>query len=650
MSLEERRAQTKDRAKPSKPHALPAAKSKPATAQQIALLKQNQRQLRSSGPKLAPAPPAADETARQASFATHAQGAAAASCSSGALYQVSTDPFGNAAAQQGGWLMALGNHIGAAVPGEPVQVKAAIWQSGGTDTEVHPVKVRWKVDYYGCRLSNDDIQYFDFGQTVQAPTLNTDKVFPEVSASFTVPTTQCTQPVPSYTIWACTTVTDDPAATESCGSYNMFYIVPALPDGAECSAVCGDASGAAGTTVMRADPVNTATGAFTEVFTDAQVPAPGVPLTVGRVYSSDNTATGALGKGWQLPWETRLQIAANGDAVLVGEGGSRHSYVKQSGGTFTTPGQARSTLAVDGSGYKLTTAGHTAYSFNASGQLTAVKDRTGHGLTLAYTAGKPTAITDAAGHTASLAYAGDRLDKITLADDRIVDFTYTGDQLTGATALDGKTETYGYDASGRLNKVTDARGKQVTLNVYDTQGRVTSQTDALNHKTAFAYSKNGWFDQVDVTAPDGGVWTDVYYKNVLFTQIDPLNNKSYYRYDKFFNRTSVIDAEIRETKYDYDTAGRLKSRSNAASDEEWTYDTAGNVATYTDGEYNKTVFGYNAANQLTTVKDPLGKTTTYGYNATTGLLETVTTPHGKSTRYGYDADGNLTSVTTPKGN
>ncbi|MFI0141973.1 hypothetical protein [Streptomyces luteogriseus] len=109
---------------------------------------------------------------------------------------MSTDPFANAAAQQGGWLMALGNHIGAAVPGEPLQVKAAIWQSGGANTEVHPVKVRWKVDYYGCRLSNDDVQWCDFGQTVQAPTLNTDKVFPEVNASFTVPTTECTQQVP----------------------------------------------------------------------------------------------------------------------------------------------------------------------------------------------------------------------------------------------------------------------------------------------------------------------------------------------------------------------------------------------------------------------------------------------------------------------
>ncbi|MGW2874733.1 DUF6531 domain-containing protein [Streptomyces sp. NPDC001233] len=563
---------------------------------------------------------------------------------------MTTDPFGNAAAQQGGWLMALGNHIGAAVPGEPLQLSAAIWQAGGTDTEVHPVKIRWKLDAYGCRLNSDDVQWFDFGQTVQAPTLNTDKTFPVVNASITLPTTDCTQPVPRYFLYACTTVTDDPGDTESCGSYNAYDIVPQLPDGAACSAVCGDASGSAGTTVMRADPVNTATGAFTESFTDAQVGAPGVPFTVGRVYSSDNSFVGALGKGWQLPWETRLQFDSSGNALLVGEGGSRHLYTKESGGTFDTSGEARSTLATDGSGYKLTTADHSTYSFNSSGQLTGHQDRTGHGLTLSYTGTQPTTITDAAGHAATLTYTGGQLSKVTLADGRTIAYAYTGDQLTGVTSLDNKTETYGYDAAGRLNKITDARQKTITFNEYDTQGRVTSQTDALSHKTLFSYSKNGGFDQVDVTAPDQGVWTDVYYKNVLFTQIDPLGNKSYYSYDKFYNRTSAIDAEIREVKWTYDNAGRMTSQVSNASREDWTYDGNGNVATYEDGENNTTAFGYNDLNQLTTVQDPLHKTTTYGYNPTTHLLETVTTPRGKTTRYGYDANGYLTSVTTPKGN
>lgn len=649
VTPQERREQTRDRAKPTKPHGLPTTRSKPATAEQIALLKQNQRNLESAGPKAEPTPAGSGSSVRQASFVSTAD-AAAASYTSGALYQVTADPFGNTAAQQGGWLMALGNYIGAAVPGEPLQVSAAIWQTGGADDEVHPVKVSWKVDYYGCRLSQEDNQYFDFGQTVDAPTLNTDKVFPVATASFTVPTTECTQDLPSLEIWVCTSVMDEPTGEESCGvSYNMFYIVPSLPEGAACSAVCGDASGAVGTTVMRADPVNTATGAFTEAFTDAQVPAPGVPLMVGRVYSSDNTVTGALGKGWQLPWETRLQFDSGGDAVLIGEGGTRHTYAKESDGSFTTPREARSTLAADGDGYKVTTADHTEYSYNASGRLTAWKDRTGRGLSLSYTGTQPTEITDTAGRTAKLTYSGDLLDKVTLADGRVVDYGFTEGRLTSVTGLDGNTESYGYDAAGLLDSVTDARAKTVVTNAYDSQGRVTSQTDALGDTTKFAYTQNGPFDQVDITAPDGGVWTDVYYDNVLFTQLDPFGNGSTYRYDQFFNRTSAVDAEYRKTTWTFDSAGRLKRRANSASSEEWTYDADGNVASHEGGEYDETLFGYNADNQLTSVTDPLGKQWAVQYDSATGLPQTVTTPRGKATRYGYDSVGNLTSLTSAEG-
>src|SRR5689334_19026472 len=52
----QRRDQTRDRAKPVKPHGLPTTRSKPATAAQIALLKQNQRQLKTPGPKAANVP------------------------------------------------------------------------------------------------------------------------------------------------------------------------------------------------------------------------------------------------------------------------------------------------------------------------------------------------------------------------------------------------------------------------------------------------------------------------------------------------------------------------------------------------------------------------------------------------------------------
>ncbi|MFF4216404.1 DUF6531 domain-containing protein [Streptomyces nondiastaticus] len=401
---------------------------------------------------------------------------------------------------------------------------------------------------------------------------------------------------------------------------------------------------------MRADPVNTATGAFTECFMDARVAGIGATLDVKRTYSSGSSNDGMLGKGWLLPWEVSLTAQSNGDFVLRGEGGAQHLYKKDRDGTFSTPLWARSKLTAEGNVYRLKIADQHVYEFNNSGQLVSLKDRSGQGLTITREDGRISKITDAVGRSASLAYTGNRLEKFTLADGRTINYGYSGDRLVSVTAPDGAKETYDYDAAGRLSSITDARGKIRTANTYDTQGRVVSQKDALDSKTSFSYEKNGPFDKVDITAPDGGVWTDIYYSNVLFTQLDPFGNTSSYQYDSNFNRTGVIDAENRLTSSEFGKTSQKLTDRWGASQEHWRYDGTGNLTEYTDGTENKTKFSYNSKNQLLSVQDALEKTSTFTYRTDSGLLETATSPHGKVTRYGYDSVGNRTSITTAEGN
>ncbi|MGP3953889.1 DUF6531 domain-containing protein [Streptomyces sp. 7N604] len=539
---------------------------------------------------------------------------------------------------------------GAAVPGETITVAANIeWSNNETEASgTRDVKITWAVNPCGT-VPGDAGEDYDFGQVVSAHAI-IDEQPVRVAAQFEVPDVKCSSPRQSLFITPIARV----VGSSYVPSHNIEYlnsvefkVVPARP-GSSTRAGCNDVSGSPRTEVMHGDPVNTATGAYTECFTDAELPAPGVPFSVKRTYSSDITAAGGLGKGWVLPWESRLEIKSDGDVVLHAEGGSEHPYAKQSGGTFTAPAWARSKLAANDSGYKLTTPDLRTLDFDSTGRLTSVKDRAGQGLTLTYSGAQPTSIKDAAGRTATLSYAGSLLSKITLADGRYVDYGYTGSLLTSVTALDGGVETYGYDASGRLDKVTDSLGHIRATNVYDADGRVTSQSDAFGKVTQFKYSQAGAYKETDTVAPDGGVWTELYGGNVLVQQLDPFGNVTRYGYDSQFNRTSVRDALGRYHLWGYDTAGRLTSSEGKEASESWSYDAAGNVSRYVDGNYNITTFGYDSRNLLTSVKDPLGNTSTYSYTAA-GLLETATSARGKTTAYGYDAAGNQISVTTPAG-
>lgn len=133
------------------------------------------------------------------------------------------------------------------------------------------------------------------------------------------------------------------------------------------------------------DPVNTASGAFGDSFTDAILHTPGYPLSVTRDYSSAVTATGPLGTGWTMPWSASLTVQSSGDVIFSAENGSQYDFASNGNGTFTSPPGATSVLATDSSGkYTLTTLQHDVLTFSATGQLSQEDDATGRGLTFGY--------------------------------------------------------------------------------------------------------------------------------------------------------------------------------------------------------------------------------------------------------------------------
>ncbi len=399
------------------------------------------------------------------------------------------------------------------------------------------------------------------------------------------------------------------------------------------------------------DPVNTSTGAFGEVFTDAQVPGPGQTIQLTRSYSSALTSTGVFGKGWAFPYSASL-IVGQSVVTFRSEDGSQTDYAVQTDGSLVpTRPYVHSKLTKTAGGYQLTTPDQHQVLFDATGRLTAMRDPAGVGLTLGYTGSQLTSVTDAGGHIVTFAYTGSLLTTATLPGARTITYVYTGDRLTSVKDLRGKTTTFGYDAgSGLLTTVTDPLGKARITNVYDGSGRVTSQTDALGAKTTFTYDAANP-GTTYVTHPDGGIWTQKYTDGVISWQSDPYGKTTTYGYDSSLNRTSLTDANGKKATFTYDAAGNVLTSTSpapATAVNTWTYDATNHVTSHKDARGNTTTYTYNTGNQLTSTTDPAGGKTTYTYGSL-GLLATLTSPRGGTTTYGYDAAGNRTSVTTPLG-
>lgn len=397
----------------------------------------------------------------------------------------------------------------------------------------------------------------------------------------------------------------------------------------------------------RADPVNTATGMFFEQLTDASLVGPGVPLALERTYRSDSATAGLLGRGWATPFDSKLTVAT-GKVTYRTDDGASFVFTQNSDGTYKAPAGSAARLVKGTSDYILTTPDHTKRTFTSGGQLVSVLDKAGKGLNLTYASGKLASVKDAAGRTTTFTVGADGLlTKVALPDTTSVSYGYTGGLLTSATDPAGKTSSYTYDANKRLSSYTDPAGGKVS-NTYDTAGRITSQTDQNTKTTTFTWDGRR---ESHTTAPDGGVWTDVYSGNVLMSTIDPYGKSISYDYDRNLRPVGITDQRGNTTSMTYDSAGRMLTRSSPSGlgyKEIWTYDTSGNIASHTDGRISRTTYAYNTSNQLTTTTDPLGGITAYTYT-TLGAIQTVKTPRGKVTTYGYDTAGNRTSVTTPLG-
>jgi YD repeat-containing protein len=193
--------------------------------------------------------------------------------------------------------------------------------------------------------------------------------------------------------------------------------------------------------------------------------------------------------------------------------------------------------------------------------------------------------------------------------------------------------TYGYDASGNLQTVTDPLS-HVTTYSYDTLGNLIQGTDANNNTINMGYD---WLSRkTSMSDPDMGYWTYEYDGNGnLIQQTDAKSQTVTLTYDCMNRLTAKLyppGSGMTNVSYSYDSTqggnygkGLRTGMTDAAGNISYKYDARSRLIQEKrtiDAVIYTTGFAYDAGSRLSSVTYPTGETATQTYDPR-GLLDTL---------------------------
>jgi RHS repeat-associated protein len=194
------------------------------------------------------------------------------------------------------------------------------------------------------------------------------------------------------------------------------------------------------------------------------------------------------------------------------------------------------------------------------------------------------------------------------------------------------TKRYSYDAMGRLASVTNERN-EISVTNYNSRSSVSSKVNPLGQTVTYGYDKNDNVVTVTVSVSDTKSRTTT-------TTYDKLNRK-----------TKVTDDEGNEQNWTYNNAGQVASYINSRDQtSRYVYDKVGNLTQVTDPENGINKTEYDANGNAVKVTDAKGNFTTYTYDPLNRRKSTLLNGDANHKwQYEYDANGNQTKKTTPQG-
>ena len=445
-------------------------------------------------------------------------------------------------------------------------------------------------------------------------------------------------------------------------------------------------------------------------FTDLTIPLTGLPIQVGRSYSSLNAqVSGDFGYGWDLSFQdaqiqesapdgrnlkdddaffgnsftvgTRVtltnpegrRVGFTFDPQFVGSvfllGNLYRPYFRPDPGVFDTldvslePGGLESLVSVRGDGstaspgfipftynpstYFLRTKAGDTYQYDQNAGLIDITDRNGNNLTYSNSG-----ISSSTGQ--SIRFSRDSEGRITEIRDpegKVIKYSYNAQgELVGVTDRTGNTTTMEYKSirPHYLSKVVDPLGRSASRTEYDDQGRIKRILDADGNALDLSYDPTA---RVQVVKdPLGNSTTRVFdERGNVIKEIDALGGITERTYFDSNLLKSITDSEGNTTSYSYDVRGNKLTETNGEGETKtYTYTATNKLASETDALGFTTTYTYDAKDNLKTRTDALGFVTTYAYEAN-GLLKSVVDANGKTTTFVYDAQGRVTELVDPTG-
>ncbi len=246
-----------------------------------------------------------------------------------------------------------------------------------------------------------------------------------------------------------------------------------------------------------------------------------------------------------------------------------------------------------------------------------------------------------------------------------VDYGYNAlDELESVTDQRGNETTLSYDVMNRLWKVTPpaagASGTLYTEYAYDPRGDLASRTDPNGHETTWTSDLDGLVTQK--TSPVG-TWNYSYFPNgTLKTLETPAGSATptggdgtiTYDYDRMSRLASVDYSDSTpDVSRSYDLAGRPVSMSDGFGTATYTYDDADHLTEVARsgggaGLNGSFQYQYDEAGNITDRTYPNSSEASAEYDED-GRLTSITSGSA-TTDFGYDEANNLTTVTLPSGN